>query len=181
MRRLLLILPALLLALATTSARADGVKSFVYEVKGGLLYHDPSYLWSHFRREAGVDFNAEVVFAPSYSILGGAIRPALGGSFNSAGDTSKAYLDARWELDSSWGGYLGLGLGAAVHDGDLELKDRDHKALGSRMLFHIPLEVGYRFDGHQGVSLYFDHVSNGYLASPNEGLDTIGVRYGYRF
>lgn len=172
---------ALLAVLVAGAARADGVKDVLYEVKGGLLHHDPSYLWSHFRRESGVDFNAEAVFAPAYPILGGAIRPALGGSVNSAGDTSKAYLDAKWELDSKWGGYLNIGLGAAIHDGDLDLKDRNHKALGSRVLFHIPLEVGYRFDGHQGVSLYFDHVSNGYLASPNEGLDTIGVRYGYRF
>jgi hypothetical protein len=27
----------------------------------------------------------------------------------------------------------------------------------------------------------FDHISNAELASPNEGLDTLGVRYGYRF
>jgi hypothetical protein len=27
----------------------------------------------------------------------------------------------------------------------------------------------------------FDHVSNAYLASPNEGMDTVGVRYGFQF
>jgi len=27
----------------------------------------------------------------------------------------------------------------------------------------------------------FDHISNGYLADPNEGLDTFGIRYGYLF
>jgi hypothetical protein len=27
----------------------------------------------------------------------------------------------------------------------------------------------------------FDHVSNAYLAEPNDGLDTIGIRYIYRF
>jgi hypothetical protein len=27
----------------------------------------------------------------------------------------------------------------------------------------------------------FDHISNAYLASPNEGMDTLGVRYGYQF
>jgi hypothetical protein len=170
-----------LFVLAAFAVRAEGLGGVVHEVKAGLLYHDPDNLWSNFRRESGVDFNAEVQFTPHLPLLGGAIRPALGGSFNGSGDTSKAYLDARWDWEWSNGLFLGFGLGGAIHDGDLELKDRDHKALGSRVLFHIPAEIGYRFDGHQGISLYFDHVSNGYLASPNEGLDTLGIRYGYKF
>lgn len=178
MRRIVL---AVLFALAALPARAEGLGGVIYEVKGGLLYHDEGHLWSNFRRESGVDFNAELQFTPSLPLLGGAIRPALGGSLNSSGDTSKAYLDARWNWEWNNGLLLGIGLGGAVHNGDLDLKDRDHKALGSRVLFHIPVEIGYRFDGHQALSLYFDHVSNGYLASPNEGLDTIGLRYGYKF
>jgi hypothetical protein len=31
------------------------------------------------------------------------------------------------------------------------------------------------------ISILFDHMSNAYLASPNEGMDTIGVRYGFQF
>jgi hypothetical protein len=31
------------------------------------------------------------------------------------------------------------------------------------------------------VSVYFEHTSNANLARYNEGLDAIGVRYGYRF
>ncbi|MEO5338702.1 MAG: acyloxyacyl hydrolase [Magnetospirillum sp. WYHS-4] len=180
MRRVAFLLAAVA-TLGTSAAGAGSLGGVVTEVKGGFLYHDVDNLWSNHRRESGVDFNAEVIFSPAWEVLGGAVRPALGGSYNSSGDTSKAYLDARYEIESSFGVFFGLGLGAAVHDGDLELKDRDHKALGSRVLFHIPAEIGYRFDGHQGVSLYFDHVSNASLASPNEGMDTLGIRYGYRF
>ena len=55
------------------------------------------------------------------------------------------------------------------------------KQLGSRWLFRIPLEIGLCWKGRHRLSLMFDHVSNAYLASPNEGLDTLGVRYGFQF
>ena len=77
--------------------------------------------------------------------------------------------------------FFALGLGAAVHDGNLAPTEADRKALGSRILFHIPAEIGWRWDGHNSVSLYFEHISNGYTQTYNEGLDAIGVRYGYRF
>jgi hypothetical protein len=46
---------------------------------------------------------------------------------------------------------------------------------------HIPFELGYRFDERQSMSVYFEHMSNGNLADHNEALDSIGIRYGYRF
>jgi hypothetical protein len=50
------------------------------------------------------------------------------------------------------------------------------------VLFHIPAEVGYRFDDHTSLSAYFfEHMSNAYTVSPNEGMDRLGIRYGYRF
>ena len=45
----------------------------------------------------------------------------------------------------------------------------------------MPLEAGWRFDEHNSLSVYFDHISNGNTADVNEGLDDLGVRYGYRF
>jgi hypothetical protein len=77
--------------------------------------------------------------------------------------------------------FFGLGLGAAIHDGNLDPTEPDRKALGSRVLFHIPFELGYRFDERQSISVYFEHTSNGNLADHNEALDNIGIRYGYRF
>ena len=75
----------------------------------------------------------------------------------------------------------GLGLGAAIHGGNLNPTEPDRKALGSRVLFHIPFELGYRWDDHQSLSVYFEHTSNGNTARYNEALDNIGIRYGYRF
>lgn len=58
--------------------------------------------------------------------------------------------------------------------------DHFHKELGSRNLFRIPFEIGFALNDRLRISIMFDHVSNAYLAQPNEGLDTLGVRFGFR-
>ena len=154
---------------------------YLYEAKFGILAHDVPDLWSGFRLESGIDINGELILAPSLPFLGGAIRPAIGGSVNTDGHTSKGYVDARWQIDTPSGFYFGVGLGVAVHDGHLKPDALDRKALGSRALFHIPVEIGYRFDAHNSISVYFEHMSNANTSRYNEALDSLGVRYGYRF
>ena len=152
------------------------------ELKIGVLWHDVPGLWSGFQAEpSSADINIEALLSPSVAFLGGTIRPALGASISTIGATSDIYIDARWQYETPSGIFFGLGLGAAVHDGQLQLEDWDRKALGSRVLFHIPAEVGYRFDDHNSLSAYFEHMSNAYTVSPNEGMDRLGIRYGYRF
>jgi hypothetical protein len=151
------------------------------EFRGGVLAHDVPDLWAGFSLEDGIDINAELLFGRGLPVLGGTIRPALGVSVNTEGFTSRGYLDARWEIELESGIFLGLGLGAAVHDGLLDASEPDRKALGSRVLFHIPIEVGLRLDQRNSLSVYFEHVSNWDLADANEGLDAIGLRYGHRF
>ncbi|TMJ25437.1 MAG: acyloxyacyl hydrolase [Alphaproteobacteria bacterium] len=56
-----------------------------------------------------------------------------------------------------------------------------HKALGSRVLFHIPLEIGVQVTPNNRVALYYEHASNGFTAYPNPGLDNIGLRLAHRF
>jgi hypothetical protein len=154
----------------------------VDELKIGVLWPDVPGLWSGFQAEPNsADINIEALLSPSVAFLGGTIRPALGASISTIGATSDAYIDARWQYETPSGIFFGLGLGAAVHDGQLQLEDWDRKALGSRVLFHIPAEVGYRFDDHNSLSAYFEHMSNAYTVSPNEGMDRLGIRYGYRF
>ena len=160
-------------------ARAAGL---VDEVKIGVLDHDVPDLWSGFRAEPNsVDMNVEALLSPKVSFAGGTLQPAIGASINTVGATSMGYLDARWQYETSFGVFFGLGVGAAVHDGQLQLEDWDRKALGSRVLFHFPAEIGYRVDDHNSVSAYFEHTSNGFTAFPNEGMDRLGIRYGYRF
>jgi lipid A 3-O-deacylase len=170
---------ALLLCSAALPALADGV---VQELKLGFLDHDVPDLWSGFRAEPdSVDINIEALLSPSVPFLGGTVRPALGGTINTVGATSHAYIDARWQYEMPSGIFLGLGIGGAIHNGQLQFEDPNLKALGSRVLFHIPIEIGYRFDAHSSLSAYFEHTSNAFIVEPNEGLDRLGVRYGYRF
>ena len=179
-------LGAAALAIAAASCliapAAHAGDNFIREVKIGGLYHDPGFLWSRFSLEPHWgDVNVEVQFGPHVDVLWGSLRPVIGGTVNTRGFTSKAYVDARWEIESPTGIFFAIGAGAAVHDGKIEPTDYDRKALGSRVLFHFPAEIGWRWDGHNSVSVYFEHISNGYTQDVNEGLDAIGVRYGYKF
>ena len=73
-------------------------------------------------------------------------------------------------------------MGPAIQTGDnLYVSTSGHKALGSRVLFHIPLEIGLQITPQYRISAYYEHVSNGYTAYPNPGMDNIGARLAYRF
>ncbi len=171
---------AVLWALAPLPAAAQ---SLIEELKLGVLYHDASHVWSGFRLEQeSADINVEALLKPSFpGLFFGTIRPAIGATISTVGATSHGYAGLRWQTELGSGFFLGVGLGAAVHDGHLLPDSWQHKALGSRVLFHIPAEIGYRIDQHNSISLYFEHTSNAWLARYNEGLDRIGLRYGYKF
>ena len=161
----------------------DAAQNIVSELRGGVLAHDVDHLWSGFRRENGIDWNGEIVFyRPGLPILWGRLRPMLGASINSRGDTSKAYAGALWELEWSTGIFFSAGLSAAIHDGRLDSRTRkDQKELGTRVLFRTSFDLGYSFNRHHRLMATFAHVSNASRADPNQGLDTVGARYGFRF
>ena len=106
----------------------------------GVLDHDAARPLERVSRGArlSVDINVEALLSTSTSLLGGTLRPAIGATINTVGATSHAYLDARWQYEIPSGFLLGIGIGGAVHDGQLQFEDADRKELGSRMLFHIP-------------------------------------------
>lgn len=148
----------------------------------GLLAHDPGGLWSRAKSEAGADFNIEILFAqPARTFWRGMISPSAGLTLNSQGDTAKVYGGALYELQNQDGVFVNAGLGLALHNGRLRTTDPQRKQLGSRLLFHIPIEAGFTFGNQKRLSLFFDHISNGYSFHPNEGLDTIGFRFGVPF
>jgi lipid A 3-O-deacylase len=154
----------------------------ISELKIGALDHDTPGLWSGFNLERrSVDANVEVLFSPLARTFGGYLRPAIGATINFNGDTSKAYADLRWEIETPSRVFFALGMGAAVHDGELGAGDPARKALGSRVLFHPSAELGWRFDGVNSISIFADHISNGFSRRDNEGMDTVGVRFGHRF
>lgn len=156
--------------------------SVLAELRLGLAAHDVDGLWSGQREEKGFDVHVEAVFRrPLVSFWSGVVRPNLGVSINNRGFTSQAYAGALWTRVSDSGWSLGLGLGLSVHDGKRETAREHRKQLGSRVLFRIPIELGYAVGERHRIALTFAHVSNAGLASENEGLDTLGLTYGYRF
>lgn len=168
-------------ALCSEEGQKDQKQKWLSAIRMGLLAHDVP-IWSLSRKEGGVDFNTEFIFTwPNYSLFAGIVRSNLGVSLNNQGDTSKIYSGFLWEYIRQSGVFFNSGIGIAVHDGELETDDDDKKELGSRILFRIPFEIGLLFAQHHGLSILFDHVSNAYLAEPNHGLDTLGIRYTYRF
>jgi hypothetical protein len=153
----------------------------VSEIRIGALEHDTPGLWAGFSVErATADLNVEVHFAPLARTFGGYLRPAIGTTVNFNGDTSKAYADLRWEIETPSRFFFAIGMGAAFHDGNLGGQDPSRKALGSYVLFHPSAEIGYRLDEVNSISIFADHMSNGFSRFDNEGMDTVGIRYGRR-
>jgi lipid A 3-O-deacylase len=176
-------------ALADPTPSGLAAPDIVDHASIGYLAHDVSGLWSGFRVErAATALNFDVVFAPHVDVLWGTIRPAVGGTVALDDGTSYGYADARYEIAGPYATFFGAGLGFAVHDGALNRTrfvprgGHDDKALGSRVLFHVPLEVGVTLAERVRVSAYFEHVSNGWIGtSVNEGMDNVGARVGYKF
>lgn len=164
-----------LLVLLPLPASAQG---FIHEIRGGVLAHDVPIVAAG-KYEYGIGLNAELVFSPSLSLFGGTIRPALGGTFATQGGTSWVYLDAKWEWNVG-PLFFGVGVGPAIHDGELQYVN-GRKGLGSRILFHVPVEVGFQITPQNRLSVYYEHVSNAFLVSPNPGMDNVGVRFAHRF
>ena len=152
------------------------------EIRWGVAAHDVDGLWSSESYEDGPDILAELVFnRPLFQLLSGTAYPNAGATINTRGYTSKVFagLLHQWELSEHL--FFATGVGLALHNGELDTTQPDRKSLGSRVLFRVPIEFGIAFNCHHRIMVAFDHVSNAGLAQPNEGMDTLGVMYGYRF
>ncbi|MFC1494141.1 acyloxyacyl hydrolase [Thermodesulfobacteriota bacterium] len=148
----------------------------------GIFAHDVDGLWSGQQKESGVDYNFEILLKhPRFSFFWGTVYPNSGLSINDRGDTNKLYLGLLWEHQMQSGMFLNLGIGVALHDGKLETSEENKKEFGSHVLFRIPIEIGYALNKRHRLLITFEHISNAYLADPNEGMDSLGLKYSYRF
>jgi lipid A 3-O-deacylase len=171
--------------------------TWLSEVRGGLAWHDPAWLAGG--RESGLDINGELLFvtplprawaeslSPAWRWLA-TPRPHIGFTANTSGNTSSGYLGLTWSAALSRdvfrrGDAIRFDLfgGGAVHDGLRYTQLTDRKALGSSTLFRVGAEIGYQFTPRYSVSLYIDHMSNAGLVRVNEGLNTVGMRFGVGF
>lgn len=172
----------LMMAGWATASGQPPVDGAVRELRVGSAIHDVDGLWSNDSKEKGPDLCLEVVFNTTlFRLFRASAYPNLGAGFNTRGDTSKVYggLLLQWEPASAF--FFSTGIGLALHDGERDTESTDRKSLGSRVLFRVPIEIGYAISRHHRIAIAFDHMSNAGLASPNEGMDTLGLVYGYRF
>lgn len=149
----------------------------------GFAYHDAGVFGRH--KEPGGDFDGEIRFLPiEWLDFMASPRPHLGIHVNTSGATNQIFTGITWEfwfwdnffIDPSFG--LSFNDACCLDHGP----PADSKQLGSHVLFREAVDLGWNFSGPHSVSILLDHVSHGHiLASENEGMDTLGIRYGYRF
>jgi len=151
------------------------------ELRLGVLAHDRGIFAS--TKEDGVDANVEVLF-PSPGFLKWALSPRihLGGSINTAGDTSAIYGGFTWTYNVTESWFVETSLGTAHHDGHTVGNiDPNRKDLGCHWLIRGSLSVGYDLTDRSNLSVMVDHMSNGTICARNEGIDNVGIRYGVKF
>lgn len=159
-----------------------GLGGVLSEIRVGLLAHDQGPFSSN--KEDGPDVNLEFLFvSPDLLDAIWSPRPHIGFTGNTADDTSQAYLGLTWEWGFWRRAFAEFSLGGAVHDGELttNIVGRTKKELGCRVLFRESVAIGYKFAGRHSVMVHLDHMSNAGICVQNEGLENVGVRYGYRF
>jgi lipid A 3-O-deacylase len=153
-----------------------------FEIRGG-------YLISPFGPEEGISDVTGALVLPKVISLSGwqdllVPRIRVGGVGNLGGRTSYAYADALWTANFNRA-FAELFFGGLVHNGPLFASANNSTSLGCRELYHMGVDVGYRFDQHWSVIATFEHGSNGEPVwsdcHANRGLNVTGVSLGYSF
>ncbi len=163
-------------------ATARGFGGIFSEIKLGALAHDVGPFSSN--KEGGVDAQVELRFvSPDFLDVIWSPNPHIGADISTSGDTNSVWLGLVWERDVWKKLFVGWSMGGAYHDGVTEkgTGEPDEKELGCSILYRLGLNVGWRFDDRHSLDVLLDHISNAKICETNEGLENIGVRYGYRF
>jgi lipid A 3-O-deacylase len=184
---------ALPAAAQDTPAMSSPLWGLISEVRVSVANHDVQFLsftntdinpFEH-KVEEGLDVGGAIFFT-SPAFLDGiwSPRPYVQVGISTAGDTNHIAAGLDWEFDLGSGLYAGGFLGLAYQDGYINEAPDGRLRLGSPILFHFGADLGYRIDGHWGLSLFWEHMSNGAIlgdADSNQGMDNVGIRVGYRF
>jgi hypothetical protein len=160
------------------SASAFGVS----ELRFGVVHHDTGVVGRN--KEGSVDITMALRFLPLrgdiWDVLGNP-RPFIGVNINTSQETNTLFFGGNWDWNLWRQTFVSFAAGGAAHTGKLETPLLNRKELGSRVLFYLAAELGYRFNQLHSLAIRFDHMSNAKLTNKNEGLDTVGLIYGYHF
>ena len=116
-------------------------------------------------------------------------RPTIGGSYNTGGRTSYAYLGATWTIEvfpETLGRKIFIDgfFGGAAHNGYTGPKvttPYGFNTLGCSPLFREAAAIGYRLTEHWSIMATVEHMSNAGLCANNRGLTNYGGKIGYTF
>lgn len=168
----------------------------VDEVHVGVMAHNVCVInCDNADKEDGPNVEFQVSFdSPSFLSWAASPQPYIMASVNTAGETSfgGAGLEWRWNFAEGWA--LEPGFGLVIHDGETdnpfpngspeaeEFND-EHVLLGSDTLFRTSLGLTRQLAGPWEAQLFYEHLSHGQILATgrNQGLDEVGVRFGYRF
>lgn len=186
---------ALAIAAATAAdpAQAGG---WLSEARLGAALHSIDLNGGDPAVEDGADISIEALFVspkPLRHIL--SPRPYVGASFNTAGDTDFFGFGLAWEQRFARERFFVEGdFGLAWHNGVIDLPPEDDPRydeieannilFGSRTLFRLSFGVGVRLSPRWRAQAFYQHLSNGQIfgdTDRNQGLDSVGLRLGYRF
>lgn len=149
----------------------------------GYAAHDVGVFGTH--KEGGKDYNFEFVFvSPDFLGVIWSPKPVVGASINDSSNTNQVYGGLTWEMWFWERFFFNFTFGVAgAPNAKISTPDRtDRKELGSKVLFREAIELGWNIYKRDSISVYLDHISHGTLFNDeNEGLDTAGIRYTYRF
>jgi len=152
------------------------------EARLGAAFYDTGLLTRPVT-SGGAVVNGELLFAsPGFLDAIGSPRPYVGVDIGLADDPVHFfYAGLNWDYHLTHQLYVSGSVGGAVHTASDLFNPPTQRALGSRALFHLGAAIGFDFTPNLTGQVYTNHFSNAYLASPNEGHDSSGVRLGYRF
>jgi hypothetical protein len=191
-KRLLLFLTALCGGLAVLPASAKdryllpgfgliGKYSNKFELRLGVAAYDTGIFTTHTFNGAVV--NGELLFpSPDFLYAIGSPRPVIGVDIATASHAIHfAYVDLNWDAHFTSRLYATWSLGGAVTSATDLNHSTEYKNLGCKVLFHLGAGLGYDLSEHASVELYADHFSNADLCKPNNGAESAGLRFAYRF
>ena len=170
----LLAAPALAGGFGTNAQRA--------EMRIGAAFYDTGLLTRPVTSRGGV-LNGEFLFAsPDFLDGFGSPRPYVGMDIGlAASPTHFFYAGLSWDYHFTRRLYVSGSVGGAVHTASDLVNPPAQRALGSRVLFPLAAAMGFDFTPNLTGQIYTNHFSNAGLANPNEGHDSSGIRFGYRF
>lgn len=183
-------------AFGAAMALAPAASAGVDEVHVGVMQHNICVTnCKNADKEDGPNVEFQVSFdSPSFLNWAGSPQPYVMASVNTQGATSFGGFGLEWRWDFADGWALEPGVGYVVHDGEVDNPyangspeaaafAEEHVLLGSEDLFRTSLALTRDFEGPWEAQILFQHLSHGQILGNgrNQGMDQIGVRFGYQF